>query len=224
MTVGERTALLCARCFVLCCARVTLSSVLFSLPRLCSEVLSRRLSTKQETKTVCFFLTRSRIKVRKIKLSSGWPLSCDASRTDGNPDVTVLLCTVLTLPSFDPPEALHIRNSLPDDVIVQRVDERLSGTSRGCADVLVCRLQSCVPRAHNPRNPLQKKRKKSEDVSGPNSQPHSPLFVHCIFCAALGNCISCNDYVALIHPDLDEETEEIVADVLGVEVFRQVRV
>ncbi|GJJ75312.1 translation initiation factor 6 [Entomortierella parvispora] len=39
--------------------------------------------------------------------------------------------------------------------------------------------------------------------------------------SALGNVIVCNDYVALIHPDLDRETEEIVADVLQVEVFRQ---
>jgi|TARA_B110000090_G_C13282523_1_gene408627 translation initiation factor 6 len=61
-------------------------------------------------------------------------------------------------------EMLHIKNSLPDDVKVQRIDERLS---------------------------------------------------------ALGNCISCNDHVALIHTDFDRETEDIVADTLGVEVFRQ---
>ncbi|KAI4522162.1 hypothetical protein EV122DRAFT_221218 [Schizophyllum commune] len=39
--------------------------------------------------------------------------------------------------------------------------------------------------------------------------------------SALGNVIACNDYVALVHPDVDRETEEIVADVLKVEVFRQ---
>jgi len=61
-------------------------------------------------------------------------------------------------------EMRHIRNSIPDDVIIQRVEERLS---------------------------------------------------------ALGNTVVCNDYVALVHPDIDRETEEIIADILKVEVFRQ---
>lgn len=61
-------------------------------------------------------------------------------------------------------ELQHIRNALPDDVKIQRIEERLS---------------------------------------------------------ALGNVIVANDHIALIHPDLERETEEIIADVLGVEVFRQ---
>ena len=34
--------------------------------------------------------------------------------------------------------------------------------------------------------------------------------------SALGNCIACNDYVALVHTDIDKETEELIADCLGV--------
>ncbi|KAJ3302838.1 Eukaryotic translation initiation factor 6 [Kappamyces sp. JEL0829] len=39
--------------------------------------------------------------------------------------------------------------------------------------------------------------------------------------SALGNVIACNDYAALVHPDVDRETEEIIADTLKVEVFRE---
>ncbi|RWS23440.1 eukaryotic translation initiation factor 6-like protein [Leptotrombidium deliense] len=37
--------------------------------------------------------------------------------------------------------------------------------------------------------------------------------------SALGNIIACNDYIALIHPDIDEESKEIIGDVLNVEPF-----
>lgn len=38
--------------------------------------------------------------------------------------------------------------------------------------------------------------------------------------SALGNCISENDSVALIHPEFSKESEDIIADTLGVEVFK----
>ncbi|PHT90951.1 Eukaryotic translation initiation factor 6 [Capsicum annuum] len=55
-----------------------------------------------------------------------------------------------------------------------------------------------------------------------NSLPDS-VEVKCVDEAhsALGNCIACNDDFALIHPDLDKLTEEIIADVLGVKVICQ---
>ena len=78
-------------------------------------------------------------------------------------------------------ELQQIRNSLPDSVKIQRVEERLSALGNVIGEPV------------------------KEKLSG-------------VF-----NCLSpaCNDYVALVHPDLDRETEEILADVLKVEVFRQ---
>jgi translation initiation factor 6 len=46
--------------------------------------------------------------------------------------------------------------------------------------------------------------------------PPPPVLAAYLFEMAIGN-----DYVALVHPDIDRETEEIIADTLKVEVFRQ---
>jgi len=37
---------------------------------------------------------------------------------------------------------------------------------------------------------------------------------------ALGNVIACNDHVALLHHELDKDTEALIKEVLGVETFR----
>ena len=60
-------------------------------------------------------------------------------------------------------ELQFLRNSLPDNIVIKRIEERLS---------------------------------------------------------ALGNCICCNDFVAIVHPEIDKETEDIIADTLKVEVFK----
>ena len=116
----------------------------------------------------------------------------------GKPRVVV----VTSIPTLLPPpiacsradqELQHLRNSLPDTVEIQRVEERLS----------VRRLNACGAPA----------------VATP------PLFPWCGFCGtasvsvlmvrflsslrplcwqALGNVIACNDYVALVHPDLEK--------------------
>lgn len=38
--------------------------------------------------------------------------------------------------------------------------------------------------------------------------------------SALGNVIACNDHVALIHPDMSKDAEDVIAQVLEVEVYR----
>lgn len=38
--------------------------------------------------------------------------------------------------------------------------------------------------------------------------------------SALGNVIACNDHVALIHPDLSKDAEDVIAQVLDVEIYR----
>ncbi|KAL7072241.1 hypothetical protein ACQ4LE_008707 [Meloidogyne hapla] len=38
--------------------------------------------------------------------------------------------------------------------------------------------------------------------------------------SALGNVISCNDHVAIVHAEISKETEQALVEVLGVEVFR----
>jgi len=69
---------------------------------------------------------------------------------------------------------------------------------------------------------LEEKSASQEEIPSTDDVKQKPIVVQRIEerLSALGNIIACNDYVALIHPDLDKETEEAIADTLGVEVFR----
>lgn len=82
-------------------------------------------------------------------------------------------------------ELQHLRNALPEEVAIQRIEERLSALG----NVIACEL--------------------------------SPFLLSQFTCRSDFNFPKGNDYVALVHPDIDRETEEIIADTLKVEVFRQ---
>lgn len=51
--------------------------------------------------------------------------------------------------------------------------------------------------------------------------PVSPIKLFLFAALTMALPLKGNDYVALVHPDIDRETEEIIADTLKVEVFRQ---
>ena len=96
--------------------------------------------------------SRTRVRQREQQQQEWGPSMrcrrCRRAAHGATADAVSLLPLTSSPFSHNPPaEMMHIRNSLPDEVVVQRIDERLS---------------------------------------------------------ALGNCITCNDYVALIHPDVDK--------------------
>lgn len=91
-------------------------------------------------------------------------VSCTVSSTNLVGRLTVGNKNGLLVPNtIGDDELMAIRNSLPNEVKIRKVDDRIS---------------------------------------------------------ALGNCIAVNDHIALIHPEFERESEEIIADVLGVETFR----
>ena len=133
-------------------------------------------------------------------------------------------------------ELLHIRNTLPEEVVVQRIEERLSALGaplrRRCAAasrvggastrVGGCALQRrrLVAARHEAAHTGSETQCAARGTRATRVDAASDRRRGAALCCA-GNCIACNDYVALVHPDIDQETEELIADVLGVEVFRQ---
>ena len=89
-------------------------------------------------------------------------------------------------------ELRNIRNSIPENVRIKRIEERLSALGNKYLSIYYRILFILIKSFWN-------------------------FWFLKIF---KGNVIACNDYVALVHTDVDKETEEVIADTLGVEVFR----
>jgi eIF-6 family len=96
-------------------------------------------------KSACFSLSASDVRAGHVVFPCIWQVQHTAGHGPSVDRSRAALFTP-TSNSFATAELLHVRNALPDEVTVQRIDERLS---------------------------------------------------------ALGNTIVTNDYVALIHPDID---------------------
>ena len=107
----------------------------------------------------------------------------------------------------DPSFVNHFENSISQSIKIIRSD--IAGTA------IVGRLTAgnrrglILPQTAQPSEFNQIRRELPDDVE---------LAIIEEKFSALGNVISCNDSMAIVHPELEQETIDVISDVLGVEV------